>query len=329
MSPRQRFLPALLVALSLLLLVGCGRQGLHPTAAVSPERDAAPPLAARSSPADPGTPTSGRESFFPLEVGNHWRYARVFALNLVLDDGRETGWIHTRTAVDARLVRTGTIGERAYVVEEDVTRDDSGEELGTQRVFWRQDRTGLFEVEVGGGGMASAAGTAAGSGSRAFARARSRAEALVAVSADGVAVRVACDRLERKLALIENAVRAPRQPLGEDPPPLELTCLRYPLHPKAQWDVRTDLLFTAQVEGFEVLNLPAGRFGGWRMRYASERFGPQDQVRVWYGRDGYLALDAYLEGEVVDLQGNRIGTAIGKLTDRLDGIELVGEHGRP
>jgi hypothetical protein len=29
------------------------------------------------------------------------------------------------------------------------------------------------------------------------------------------------------------------------------------------------------------------------------------------------------------LQGNRIGTAIGKLTDRLDGIELVGEHGRP
>jgi hypothetical protein len=73
-----------------------------------------------------------------------------------------------------------------------------------------------------------------------------------------------------------------------------------------------------------MLTLPAGRFAGWRIRYFSERFGPQDQVRVWYGRDGYLALVALLEGEAVDAEGNPIGTAIMRFSERLDGIELTG-----
>jgi hypothetical protein len=324
MSPRQRFLPALLVTLSVLLLAGCGRQGFHPTAAVSPERDVAPSLAARSSPADPGTPTSGRASFFPLEVGNHWHYAQLLAVNILLNDSTQTGWIELRSAKDARLVRTQTIGQHEYVVEEDVIRDEGEAEPITQYIFWRQDRTGLFEAEVPGAAAARAAGAPRGATVTPLARVWSRLESGLGDPRSREAFRAARGGIEQKLALIEGALRSPRQPLRGDPWVAELTRLHYPLHPNAQWDIRTDMFFAAQVEGKEALALPAGRFSGWRIRYSLELFGPRDRVHVWYGRDGYLSLVAYLEQEAIDYQGNRIGTAIVKVSERLDGIELVG-----
>jgi hypothetical protein len=42
-------------------------------------------------------------------------------------------------------------------------------------------------------------------------------------------------------------------------------------------------------------------------------------VRVWYGRAGYLALEARLEGEAFDDQGRPIGTAVANVTEQLQG----------
>ena len=108
-----------------------------------------------------------------------------------------------------------------------------------------------------------------------------------------------------------------------DPPPLEFTRLLYPLHPGASWTLRTDPIYSLQVEGMDLLSTPAGRFNGWRMRLDVEGFGPNDVTHVWYGHDGYLGLKAHLERVAYDENWNPVGTMVIELTDRLDAIDLV------
>jgi len=307
MPLRLRFLPTSLVAVA-LLLAGCGRQSLHPTSAVSPAEDLASSRA---------TPAGGWGSFFPLKVGNYWHYDRKLEVRIAQDDGGQVDESELSLAKDIRLVGTEIMGGRQYVVEEVVLRQEDGGGDVVRRVFLRQDRTGLYRAIVPAVQAGAAVKTPPRAETVAFERVWSRLEGRLPRPASREAFRVARDRLAQKLTFLERALPVPGQALDEDPAPTELTRLSYPLHTGAQWTVRQQPLLTARVEGMDDLTLPAGRFVGWRIRYSSERFGPRDTVRVWYGRSGYLALEARLEGEALDAQGNPIGTVVSNVSEQL------------
>jgi hypothetical protein len=315
---RLRFLPTSLVAVA-LLLAGCGRQGLHPTSAVSPAQGLPSSLPILPL-ADRVTPAGGWASFFPLKVGNQWHYDRTLSVRITQDDGTLVDESELNIAKDARIVGTETIGGRTYVVEEDVVHEEGGGGDVIRRVFWRQDRTGLYKADVPDLAASAAAKPAPGAETAALDRAWSRLEGRLARPGFREAFGAARERLAQKMEIVERVLPAPARSPSESAPPAELTRLSYPLHVGAQWTVREEPLLTARVEGLDVLTLPAGRFSGWRIRYFSERFGPGDEVRVWYGRDGYLAREARLEGEALDAQGNPIGTTIASITEQL------GEH---
>ena len=137
-------------------------------------------------------------------------------------------------------------------------------------------------------------------------------------------LRDAVAELEQRLALV-------RYTLGLHAPSLhrprpadgEIVRLAYPLHTGQRWIIRADPRFTAVVEGVDALRLPAGRFVAYRIRIDSVLFGPSDRVRVWYGREGFLQLDAHLVGEGTDENGDPIGTVVSEDHEALDDIALV------
>ncbi len=315
MSMRGVWLRSLVI---LPLLAGCGRQGLHPVAVVSPPA-AALEAAAPFSPGDFTRPAQGRSLFFPLHIGNHWHYSVRFAEDFVYD-GSETGWTESRDSIDARLERVVVIDGRDYV-DEARTRGPAGTAGPyTMHIYLRQDHTGLYEADVVGWNVAR---------EDPLARAWSRLESRLPDAGAREAFRAARARLERKLSSIPALRFGPFAAPPGLPPSTDLTRLSYPLHPGAQWVIRADPLFAAEAQGFETVSLPAGRFPAWRIRYTSVLYGPRDVVHVWYGQDGYLALIAHLESEGTDSQGNPRGTLISEYSERLDRIDLVGERGRP
>ncbi len=309
------------IPLSLLfvsLAAGCGRHTSLPTA-VTPDRDGASALKARHDAQADRERARGRADFFPLTIGNHWRYARSFSVVVTPTGSPPQAPTVVTGQKDARLVSTQTLGGRDYVLEEDVITDDGSPT--TQRIYWRQDRTGLYEADVSVIDLATGARTMAAS------RAWLRVEGAGASMATRAAWSAARQSLERKLATVERMARGlgarPADGTADPDVPAELTRLLYPLHPGAHWDIRTDPLFTSRVEAMDDLDTAAGRFNGWRMRYGSELFGPHDVVHVWYGDHGYLGLKAHLESVAVDQNGLPIGTAVAEQTERLDAIELV------
>ena len=104
----------------------------------------------------------------------------------------------------------------------------------------------------------------------------------------------------------------------------EITRLEYPLHPGAQWVIRADPRFESIVEGAEVLDLAVGHVPGWRIRIESVLFGPDDRVHIWYGRGGFLKLEAYFEGIATDPGGNRLGRLISEESEVLTEVSLSG-----
>ncbi len=111
----------------------------------------------------------------------------------------------------------------------------------------------------------------------------------------------------------------PGGPLSE-----EITRLRYPLRPGASWTVREDPFFGSTVEAMEVVKLPPGRFPAARIRMKSEFYGPNDRVRLWFGRSGELGHQYHLEASATDYMGNVIGTILFDETEMLTDIDLVG-----
>jgi len=103
----------------------------------------------------------------------------------------------------------------------------------------------------------------------------------------------------------------------------EITLLRYPLAVSKSWHVREDPLFVYTVEGQETIDLPAGRFSGWRIRIDSELFGPDVAAHVWYGHDGLLRLELQAAGEITDDTGAVIGTMVSDQIQALSEISLV------
>lgn len=130
---------------------------------------------------------------------------------------------------------------------------------------------------------------------------------LVGSAAERAVFQFAGRKLRERITALDELLRtSPRVMSGPPIPgtagPGELTRLRYPLEPKARWTIRADpnFRFVADVVGVDVLELPAGRFRGYRIRLGADVFGPHDVVHVWYGRSGYLQLVAHLEGDATN-----------------------------
>jgi hypothetical protein len=308
-----------------LLVAGCARESRLPTSVASRA------LASASLQADrPVTNSASQAGFYPLQIGNHWHYAMAVEMTLVPRDGPPSV-VTGQATRDATLESIVDLGDRPYVMEVDVIHGGIPDDI-VQRLYLRQDATGLFEADVAAQDGPEAPTGRAVSASGLFDRGRSRLESSIIDPARRAALHVALDRLERKLALARGLV-APTGVVASThaaSPPAELVRLRYPLHVGATWVIRRDPLFISKVEALDALALAPGRFPGWRMRYDSELFGPLDLVRVWYGRAGYLAHDFQLESPWTNESGDTLGTVITRETDLLDGIDLAGpRHVRP
>lgn len=270
-------------------------------------------------------------AFFPLALGNRWEYDRTFETQLEVEGTLEPPETFHST-ITRELTQTEELAGRVYVVEER-TEVEEGE---TSRLWirYRQDRAGLYEADVAatlppatassGRWLRAGAGVAAGPAS-----ARRALEQRLEGSPYRGAFLEAWERLESKLASVRRARAlwsvlagsAKDRPGGAESD--ELVRLAYPLRPGQAWTVRAEPLFASVVEAHDTLDLPAGRLPGWRIRMDSSVFGPDDEVELWYGRSGYLALHAELQMDATDENGEVIGVLHVQDSELLTDLDLA------
>lgn len=254
----------------------------------------------------------GGPGFFPLTSNNCFYYSGQTSVYVSGDS-----FVQVAPYIECRaLIGSEELFGRDYTVEVRERVSFWPPPNGPGELSWiryRQDKAGLYEADVDISqppALTSAAQRASVARSAWSAFGKRTDEFLASArKGDPEAYRRAVTRLERKIALVYAAVgSAPgRSPHRIGPPggvlADELTRLKYPLHPGQSWTIRGEpALFTSTVEAFEVVDLPAGRFAGWRIRTDIELLGPSDTVLTWYGRDGFLRLRVHLETEETDYE---------------------------
>ncbi|HTM57805.1 MAG TPA: hypothetical protein VL123_05260 [Candidatus Udaeobacter sp.] len=312
-----------------ILLSGCGvdrRDPLRPIASSRSDASLSRPFAEEGA----GTPTPLAASaeaggFYPLSIGNAWTYDTRFEMTLIDSAGNAFRGPAESHVIDRSL--TGTISslDREYVQETSFQRVPGGPSQILAPVFYRQDRSGLYELDLVPPGTPARPMTSADL--------RSRRAAAIAASLGGrvsaVSVMNLLDRIDRATGVAFGATAAASHAptlAGGRPGgvlPDEITRLQYPLRPGQHWVIRGDPLFESTVEAMESVDEPAGRFNGARIRINSDLFGANDRVHTWYGRDGFLKLSAHVEGIATDEAGNVIGRLLSDMSEDLSAIVLV------
>jgi hypothetical protein len=248
----------------------------------------------------PSASSSGGSLFYPLEVGNHWEYQNDLTLRVTpTDPSLPPDEQHVVATLQVDLTGTEDHGGLTYVVQRE------GDGTSASQFLYRQDRSGLFNLD------AAATQTRPASWSR-------------TVQGTRPSLRAAVARVMATQSAIRAAIHGGRFDGFAGAAPGEITILRYPLAPSKSWHVREDPLFVYTVEKQEGLDLPAGAFNGWRIRIDSDLFGANDRVHVWYGRDGLLRLDAHVEGTVTDENGNVTGTVVSDQVQALADLSRSG-----
>jgi hypothetical protein len=272
-------------------------------------------------------------AFYPLEPGNRWHYAREIRLTIRPFGGGDPRHIVLRSTIERTLSCVEESSGRAYVAERSVETTGSGTTY--YWVLFRQDRSGLYEADVLLD-PPECEGLVADEEAIRLSRDPVRGDAVMgALSAEiaDPAVRsaflTAWERLRARLdaargALASGGGAVALAKRGGGPGAGEITRLRYPLHPGAAWVILDAPRFDAVVEGVDALRLPVGHLPGYRIRIESELFGPQDRVRVWFGRSGQLMLAFYGESLATDPNGDPIGILIAEESQHLDGLDLAG-----
>jgi len=140
---RDHYLP---IAVVLLAAFGCSRVDRLPTAATT-ERSATVTHVQLNRSA-PNLGAYGLANFYPMAVGNRWRYAGENSKTIISAGGRDSK--HGAWTREAVLTGTETINGREYLREEDALDDRSAPTGGVvHTVRWlREDRSGLYEVGV-------------------------------------------------------------------------------------------------------------------------------------------------------------------------------------
>lgn len=241
-------------ALMLVALLGCGRENFA--------TQGNPYLSSkRLAQLAPGGASSG---FYPLEVGNHWQYDRVFTLQFAPDaDPSDT----IRSEVSRELIGQELMNGRQYVVEEQIILQDSRPgEVFTNLTHYRQDLSGLYYLDT------------------------SPTNLVEATTAEIGTHQAALDEVIQRLSLLRKGAlgaRAAGKPGGAFVD--EVMLLQYPLRPGASWVLREDPRFVYTVEGVETLDLPVGKQLGYRIRVdLGLEPDPNSSVHVWFGRIGFL-----------------------------------------
>lgn len=327
-APRGSSALLAVVVIVAATLAGCGKA----VELLAPAAESVSASGLRAQPAaDDGLAAN---LFYPLQLGNHWRYNRTSTVVVLPTAGPPVNY-ESRGMRDRDLVCVEPRAGHSYIVER--TFAYTATHSWTWWVWYRQDEGGLYEADV-----AVPPACAAGAGRRVFdAEAvapvpKEEAWAAVATKLTNVATRpayrAAWERVQSRVSAIRQAVggdpgAGPRTVargggVGSD----EITRLQYPLHPGARWLIRTDPRIESTVEGMEVLDLPVGPVPAWRIRIDWDDFGPEDRVHVWFGRSGYLKLFAHFEDVATNEQGNPIGRLIAEDDERL--VDLSLDRGR-
>ena len=242
---------------------------------------------------------------YPLQLGNQWKYKAHVNIQVHTGEGEEPPREIIRTT-KSEIVGAESLFGLCYAIQErTITEDTSPGDVILQRVFLRQDRTGLYEADVPIGDHPPVlARPSTIEGQNTF-------DHYLADRDQGTAWVRAHRELRHRASLVREMRHAGawsgRNRGG--PTENELTRLDYPLRRGHQWVVIDDaFLMTATVEGREVLDLPIGRTPGWRIRLESDIFGPDDEVYMFYGRLGYLGWRLMVASEVIDEDGQSMGT---------------------
>ena len=261
--------------------------------------------------------------FYPLEIGNRWHSLDDNIVQLIPDQGAAEPPFEDHGTIAVEMACTEAVGDRSYAVEHSTYASPIG---GAETwVRYRQDHSGLYELDsdISTPGTCAGASAALRSGSTSP---MSLAERVMAARPEYRLYRSSFEQLERKRSALMTALRGGARPTAQQALlPGELTRLQYPLHAGEQWMIRVDPPFVATVEGSDLLELPAGRFKGYRIHIeAPGLFGSNDRVFTWYDRHGALQLLAHLEGQWVDADGNILGKIVNDETRKLDDLTLVG-----
>ena len=242
---------------------------------------------------------------YPLQLGNLWKYTAHVMIQVTTTEGEEPPEEIIRTT-KAEIVGAESLSGRCYtILERTITEDINPGDVFLQRVFFRQDRSGLYEADIPVGARPPELARPVGI------EGRNTFDRLLAAREQGTAWVRTHRELQNRANLIRKLSDAGSRRGRNRGGPMEneLTRLDYPLRRGHRWVVVDDAFhMTATVEGREVLDLPIGRTPAWRIRLDSDFFGPDDEVHLFYGRQGYLGWRLMIMGEAVGSDGESLGT---------------------
>jgi hypothetical protein len=303
---------------------GCNSEGpTEPIAGLTTQ-------SAKTLPSDIDLP-GNQHGFFPLTIGNSWHYSSMLDLRIVEGDAPGLPFA-IRNAIDRRLIGTEMRSGVRYVVqEEQITQDVRPGDTFTYWTRYRQDRSGLYFVDVPANDPPVLEHDA-----RVYRSSSGRLSPWVAMGIQHmpqafspkqreeweIAWTQHCKRMDlarRALSGLQDVLSViPGAALADS----EVTQLSYPLHSGSSWFVRPEFGYKWTVEKVEVLTLPAGRFTAYRIRITYPGLGPTDSLVIWFGRSGRLGHQIHITSEATDSEGNHLGVFTTEETETLESLNI-------
>ncbi len=321
--PRTRLPFVLLLALLAAASGGCAPERASETSALDGASVAARLLGAGPTAATPsgsGELQRRRGAPYPLAVGNRWEYEVREKITLIPTGGPTAIALSKRPWV-AEIIGTQQIGLRDYFLQTEYNPMVLAILPGPMFAM-RQDRTGLYNLD-----LITANASAGWRSDSDRAALRASLDRQLADSPDRESLQRTALQLSERLAVLHQEAlgRGTFGSGGADPG--EITLLRYPLFTGARWIVRQSPRFARRVIGRERLELPAGTLTAWKLRGASELYGPNDQVHFWYAHAGLVRILLHAESQTTDVNGNVTGVMIGEWDQVLTQAKLLDPGG--
>jgi hypothetical protein len=269
--------------------------------------------------------------FYPLTIGNVWRYHRAFTIVIEVIVGPPYKQVdHYEGVVERRLVGTDDIDGVEYVVERMTLTTEWSPDSRVKWARFRQDHAGFYVADVSRSEPPLVSDEAAAAPGQfatpifrdALIRAAARAKRPVIARA----LRDHIRRMEVAEACVDPAPGPAPHRAGRPGEiyPGELLYLSYPLRPRATWFNRVEPFWVwSEVEAHEVLDFPAGRFPVYRIRVDNELMDPYDRVVAWYGRCGRLALAIHTETMALDVETGETARITTDEIETLTGLSLA------
>lgn len=328
----------LLAILLLTSIVGIALVGCESGKTTSP---LAPGGAIRTRPDLSSIDARGRSTaemggfhFYPLDLGNQWHTSHVFQVDVEEDGQSDPGFplvIHSQ--IERSLIGIEHRNGKDYVVEHSRIQEEDVSEPFDQWVRYREDRSGLYEADISilePPILGANSRVALREGDNGLFPRWEMAPSSIREGPNATAFQEAWNRMAREVATVHASLRGdgngavmPAQPDSDSGH--ELSRFLYPLRPGGSWVIRAeDPTFVSTVEAVEVLTLPAGRFVAYRIRNTFPAPDSKASILLWYGRQGFLKLDAHFESEARDPSGNPVGTIVSEEREVLEDLHLVG-----